>query len=192
MNHTEENYGIDINTVISNIKNNNDNDNNNNNNINKTSKKKNIDKNKKNMIQKQYDSLNYSLEMHKVRKNKKADFDIYSSTNFNIEDKDIDKALFIPSWKDLDEDAKIILIENYANLLYNKYGSKLSLDYIIDFINNNKNKIKYDKINKCICDLSGLNSIIENNEIKLSIKKNVTINKNSHINKLRKSLKKKS
>ena len=43
------------------------------------------------MISKQYDSLNYSLEMHKVRKNKKADFDIYSNNNLNIEDENIDK-----------------------------------------------------------------------------------------------------
>ena len=188
MNHMEDNYDIDINNIISNIKNN-DNENNINDNI-SNKKKKIIDKNKKNMIQKQYDSLNYSLEMHKVRKNQKADFDIYSSNNFNIEDKDIDKALFIPSWKDLDEDNKVVLIENYANLLYNKYSSKLKLDYIINFINKNKSKIKYDKVNKCIYDLSGLNSVIEDNEIKLSIKKQIISNKNSHINKLRKSLKK--
>ena len=41
--------------------------------------------------------------MYKVRKNKKADFDIHSIQKYNIEDEDIDKEEKILTWKDLSE-----------------------------------------------------------------------------------------
>lgn len=66
--------------------------------------KKNIDKpEEKDYYCKQLDSLNYCLEMHKVRKNKKADFDIHSAQKYSIEDEDIDKPNIVLGWKDLSD-----------------------------------------------------------------------------------------
>ena len=144
------------------------------------------------MISKQYDSLNYSLEMHKVRKNKKADFDIYSNNNLSIEDDNIDKCEIIESWKDLSDEQKKIYINDYNIYLFNLYNNTISKEYIESFINKNLNKIKYDKINKCIIDISGLSYKLNNNIGELYIKKKKgTISKDSRLNKLRKSLKKK-
>ena len=139
------------------------------------------------MISKQYDSLNYSLEMHKVRKNKKADFDIYNLNELDIEDKDIDKCIIYNGWKDLTKEEQNFIIDNYTNLLFIKYKEQFSIDYIKLLILNNINKIKYDKKNRCINNLSDLIYINNNIETKLYIKK--TNNKDSHISKLRKSLK---
>lgn len=151
--------------------------------------KKKKDPQKKNMISKQYDSLNYSLEMHKVRKNKKADFDIYSNNNLDIEDENIDKCKMFESWKDLSEEQKNIYINDYSEHLYKYYNEKITKESIISFINKNLTKIKYDKINKCIIDIVGLsNKLNDINE--LYIKKKSIVTKDSRLNKLRKSLKK--
>ena len=149
------------------------------------------DPTKKNMISKQFDSLNYSLEMHKVRKNKKADFDIYSNNNLNIEDEDIDKCIIINSWKDLSEEQKNIYINDYSITLFNLYNNTISQEEILSFINENLNKIKYDKVNRCIIDIQGLSYKLNNDKGELYIKKKFnTTSKDSRLNKLRKSLKK--
>ena len=154
-------------------------------------KKVKTDPNKKNMISKQYDSLNYSLEMHKVRKNKKADFDIYSNNKLSIEDENIDKCEIIDSWKELSIEQKNIYIDNYSITLFKLYNNTISQEDILDFITKNINKIKYDKVNKCIIDIQGLNYKVNNNVGELFIKKNINTTKNSRLNKLRKSLKQK-
>ena len=140
---------------------------------------------------KQFDSLNYSLEMHKVRKNKKADFDIYSNNKLSIEDENIDKCEVIDSWKELSIEQKNIYIDNYSITLFELYNNTISREDILCFITKNINKIKYDKVNKCIIDVQGLNYKLNNNIGELSIKKIINTNKNSRLNKLRKSLKKK-
>ena len=63
---------------------------------------------------KQLDSLNYCLEMYKVRKNKKADFDIHSSQKYNIEDENIDKEVVELIWKDLTESFQKKLINEFV------------------------------------------------------------------------------
>lgn len=183
---TDDNYNNKLNNIIKNINNEYDNQNT------KNIKEKISNKTeKKNQISKQYDSLNYSLEMHKVRKNKKADFDIYSTNNLDIEDVDIDKCIFYKSWKELSSEEQNLFIKQYANILYDKYNKYLNIDYIITFINNNSNKIKYDKINKCILNILDLEFKIDNeNNGELYIKK-MSNNISSQIKKLRKSLKKK-
>ena len=181
---TDDNYEEKLNILLKNV--------NEDYNNKETIKKKISDPNKKNMISKQYDSLNYSLEMHKVRKNKKADFDIYSTNNLDIEDVDIDKCIFYKSWKELSNEEQNLFINQYANILYDKYNKYLTIDYIITFLNNNSNKIKYDKINKCILNILDLEFKINNdNNGELYIKK-MSNNISSQIKKLRKSLKKKT
>ena len=136
---------------------------------------------------KQLDSLNYSLEMYKVRKNKKADFDIHSSQKYNIEDDDIDKHEKILSWKDLSESFKKSLIINFVEEISKKYN--LDIEYTNLFINNNLSKIKYDKNKKKVIDIHGMINCIENNNNILKIKSTNTIkNSNSKVNKLRKAL----
>ena len=103
---------------------------------------------------KQLDSLNYCLEMYKVRKNKKADFDIHSAQKYNIEDEDIDKEEKILTWKDLPESLQQNLIKNFVEEISKKYN--LDIEYTKLFINNNLNKNKYDKYKKKIVDLHGM------------------------------------
>tara|TARA_B100000575_G_C23128952_1_gene654504 strand:+ start:519 stop:1079 length:561 start_codon:yes stop_codon:yes gene_type:complete len=181
---TDDNYENKLDNLLKNV--------NKDYNINQNKDKKKInDPTKKNMISKQYDSLNYSLEMHKVRKNKKADFDIYSNNNLNIEDDDIDKCIIINSWKELSEEEKYICIKKYSINLFNLYNNTISEEDIISFINNNLSKIKYDKVNKCIIDIQGLSYRFKDNKGELYINKKInTTSKDSRINKLRKSLKK--
>lgn len=187
MNSTEENYEKKLNSLLPNLNLKEDEK------LLKNSINIKIKNNtKKNMISKQYDSLNYSLEMHKVRKNKKADFDIYSKNEYNIEDEDIDKCKIVESWKDLSDINKNYCINNYVDILYDKYNKNLNKSYIYNFIIDNKNKIKYDKINKSIIDIQGIGFSGHNNEYKLYIKKKNNVNKNTQIDKLRKSLKKKT
>jgi hypothetical protein len=136
---------------------------------------------------KQLDSLNYSLEMYKVRKNKKADFDIHSTQKYNIEDEDIDKEEKILTWKDLSESLQQNLIKNFIGEISEKYN--LDIEYTNLFINNNLNKIKYDKYKKKIIDLQGMINCVENNNNILKIKTNTVVkNVNSQVNKLRKAL----
>lgn len=135
---------------------------------------------------KQLDSLNYCLEMYKVRKNKKADFDIHSSQKYNIEDEDIDKQDEVLNWKDLSDFLQKKLIKEFVEDISKKYN--LDIKYTEMFINSNLNKIKYDKYKKKIVDLYGMINCIENNINILKIKKVVTKGANSRINKLRKSL----
>jgi len=136
---------------------------------------------------KQLDSLNYCLEMYKVRKNKKADFDIHSTQKYNIEDENIDKEEKILTWKDLSESLQQILIKNFVEEISKKYN--LDIEYTNLFINNNLNKIKYDKYKKKIIDLQGMINCIENNNNILKIKSNTMIkNGNSQVSKLRKAL----
>jgi hypothetical protein len=180
---TDDKYEVRLDNLLKNI--NEDYD------VKQNAKKKKIDPTKKNMISKQYDSLNYSLEMHKVRKNKKADFDIYSNNNLNIEDDDIDKCMIINSWKELSEEEKNIHIDNYSKTLCNFYNNTISEEEILSFINENLSKIKYDKVNKYITDIQGLSYKLKDNICELYIKKKVnTTPKDSRLNKLRKSLKK--
>tara|TARA_Y100000389_G_C17236842_1_gene401012 strand:+ start:164 stop:712 length:549 start_codon:yes stop_codon:yes gene_type:complete len=131
-------------------------------------------------------SLNYCLEMHKVRKNRKADFDIHSINKYNIEDDDIDKFDEILSWKDLSQEVQAQYIYEFSEILQNKYT--LNIDYIIEFIYNNLNKIKYSKFEKKIEDINGMVCILENNVKILKIKQKV-VQKTNSISKLRKSLK---
>lgn len=116
---------------------------------------------------KQFDSLNYSLEMHKVRKNKKADFNIHNVNEHNIEDDNIDKCEYVMSWKELPEDIQDELIDNYAEKICTNY--KLDKQYIIDFINSNQNKIKYNKKNKIIDDITNMVVSINNDNNRILI-----------------------
>ena len=135
---------------------------------------------------KQLDSLNYCLEMYKVRKNKKADFDIHSSQKYNIEDENIDKHVEVLNWKNLSESFQKKLINEFVEDTSKKYN--LDIEYTEIFINNNLNKIKYDKYKKKIVDLYGMINCIENTINVLKIKKVAAKGVNSRINKLRKSL----
>ena len=153
----------------------------------KEMKNKKIVKNEdKDFYCKQLDSLNYCLEMYKVRKNKKADFDIHSIQKYNIEDEDIDKEEKILNWKDLSETKQEELIKNFIKEISDKYN--LDIEYTEIFIRDNLSKIKYDKYKKKIVDLHGMINCVENNINILKIKKITTKGTNSHINKLRKSL----
>ena len=176
MNSTEENYELKLERILNKYKNND-----------------NTQNTEEDKLQTQpigqcntLNSLNYCLEMHKVRRNQKADFDIHSTNKYNIEDDDIDKFDVILSWKDLSQDTKDKCINEYATVLQNKYN--LKLDYILEFINNNINKIKYNKFNKTIEDINGMVCILENNVKILKIKQKIPQKSNS-ISKLRKSLK---
>ena len=160
---TDDNYENKLDNLLKNI--------NEDYNVNQKEEKTKVDPTKKNMISKQFDSLNYSLEMHKVRKNKKADFDIYSNNNLNIEDDDIDKCIVVNSWKDLSEEQKNICINNYNTTLFNLYNNTISKEEILSFINENLNKIKYDKVNKCIIDIQGMGYKLNDNKGELYIKK---------------------
>jgi len=124
--------------------------------------------------------------MYKVRKNKKADFDIHSSQKYNIEDENIDKQEEVLNWKDLSESFQKKLINEFVEDTSKKYN--LDIKYTEIFINSNLNKIKYDKYKKKIVDLYGMINCIENNNNVLKIKKVVAKGANSRINKLRKSL----
>jgi len=135
---------------------------------------------------KQLDSLNYCLEMHKVRKNKKADFDIHSIQKHNIEDKDIDKCTEALSWKELSETLQKELINNFVTEISNKY--KLEIEYTEIFVNSNLNKIKYDKYERKIIDIHSMINCTENSINILKIKQKNVNTSNSRINKLRKSL----
>ena len=134
---------------------------------------------------KQFETINYCYEMYKVRKNKKADFDIHSMNKLNIEDKDIDKIDKVLSWKELDDSVKNVLIDNYVDELYNIYLNKIMKETIKNFVLKNKNKIRYNKKEKKIDTIIGMVCI--NNE-ELIIKKKTT-NSNELISKLRKSIK---
>lgn len=134
---------------------------------------------------KQLDSLNYCLEMHKVRQNKKADFDIYSTQKYNIEDENIGKLIKYVNWKDLDSKIQDNLIEDFVIETSRNYN--LDINYTREFVNSNINKIKYNKYEKKIENLSGMIHCIHNNKNILKIKmKEKTINNN--LNKLKKSL----
>lgn len=193
MNNSLGDYENKLDLIITNIKNNNK--------IKKTYKNEDLDikkdiKNEEKKITtnenkdfycKQLDSLNYSLEMYKVRKNKKADFDIHSTQKYNIEDEDIDKEEKILTWKDLSESLQQNLIKNFIGEISEKYN--LDIEYTNLFINNNLNKIKYDKYKKKIIDLQGMINCVENNNNILKIKTNTVVkNGNSQVNKLRKAL----
>tara|TARA_Y100001958_G_C21174181_1_gene505341 strand:+ start:684 stop:1259 length:576 start_codon:yes stop_codon:yes gene_type:complete len=118
---------------------------------------------------KQLDSLNYCLEMHKVRKNKKADFDIHSAQKYNIEDEDIDKPNIVLGWKDLSDIKKEELIENFIVEITDRFN--LDLKQTMEFVNSNISKIKYDKQKEKIVDILGMTTCIENNTKILKIKK---------------------
>ena len=84
MNNSYESYELKLDSIISNLNKDKKEDV-----INKEDEvieKKNVD-----IKNKQFESINYCYEMYKVRKNKKADFDIHSINKLNIEDDDIDK-----------------------------------------------------------------------------------------------------
>lgn len=179
MDNSYEDYNKKLDNIIRNIKVNN--------------KKKNSDtvkikktvSNEKDFYCKQLDSLNYCLEMHKVRQNKKADFDIYSTLDYNIEDESIGKNVSYTTWKDLEESKKKELIEEFINKVSHNYN--LELDYTKEFVTNNLNKIKYDKYSKKIVDIQGMVNCIDNNKNILKIKIKDKSN-NNNINKLRKTL----
>ena len=119
----------------------------------------------------------------KFVKIKKADFDIYSTQKYNIEDENIDKIEVILGWKELDNSIKEELINDYVDILSKTYIS-LSKTYIKDFILKNKDKIRYNKKDKKIDTILGICYL--NNE--LSIKKKTKFN--LAIDKLRKTIKK--
>ena len=169
--------------ITSNINENNINENN----INENNINENENKNKVETHCKTLDSLNYCLEMHKVRKNKKADFDIHSSSNLHIEDDDIDKFELYSCWKDLSVELQDTYINDYIETIINKYN--LDKDYIRQFIKNNINKIKYDKIQQKILEITDMLYIKQNDSYILKIKQKTNLKKSESINKLRKSLK---
>ena len=178
MNNTYESYELKLDKIIDNL--------------NKQSSdevviedKEDISEIKKIEKNKQFETINYCYEMYKVRKNKKADFDIHSMNKLDIEDKDIDKTEKVLSWKELDETIKNMLIDNYVDELYDIYLNKILKDKIKTFILKNKNKIRYNKKEKKIDTITGIMCI--NNE-ELIIKKKTT-NSNELLNKLRKSVK---
>ena len=214
MNSSFENYETKIDNIITNIKNNNKNIKNNNKII-KTHKNvvvsktilndnednklndndiklsgnpgnKNAKPGEKDFYCKQLDSLNYCLEMHKVRKNKKADFDIHNTEKYSIEDKNIDKQMEVLSWKELPDSLKEESIMNFINEISNNHN--MDLDYTTIFVNSNLNKIKYDKYKGKIVDLYGMINCIENNINILKIKPKIAGTVNSRVNKLRKAL----
>lgn len=178
MNNTYESYELKLEEIINKL-----NKKDNNEVVNETKDDQNevkkIEKNK------QFETINYCYEMYKVRKNKKADFDIHSMNKLNIEDKDIDKVDKVLSWKELDDSVKNVLIDNYVDELYNVYLNKIMKETIKNFILKNKNKIRYNKKEKKIDTIIGMVCI--NNE-ELIIKKKTT-NSNELISKLRKSIK---
>tara|TARA_B000000565_G_scaffold245152_1_gene212752 strand:- start:288 stop:824 length:537 start_codon:yes stop_codon:yes gene_type:complete len=177
MNNTYESYELKLDNIINNL-----------NKKNKeiiTENKEDLVENKKIEKNKQFETINYCYEMYKVRKNKKADFDIHSMNNLSIEDDDIDKVDKVLSWKDLDEDRKTKLIDDYVDYLYNIYSNKIKKEVIKNFILNNKSKIRYNKKDKKIDTIIGMICVNEN---ELVIKKKIT-NSNELINKLRKSIK---
>jgi len=186
MNSSYEPYENKLNNILKKIKkiphnDNNDNNDNNNNNDN------NDNNDKTETHCKTLDSLNYCLEMHKVRRNKKADFDIHSSSNLHIEDSDIDKCELFSSWKDLSNELQETYINNYIESVIYKY--KLEKEYFRDFIKNNINKIKYDKVEQKILEITDMLYIKQNDLYILKIKQKTNIKKSDSINKLRKSLK---
>ena len=127
----------------------------------------NKEKNSSNRLKcKQFDTINYCYEMYKVRKNKKADFDIYSTQKYNIEDENIDKMEIILGWKELDNNRKEELIEDYIDTLSDTYKS-LSKTYIKDFVIKNKAKIRYNKKDKKIDTILGICYL--NNELSIKI-----------------------
>ena len=210
MNSSFENYETKIDNIITNIKNNNKiikthknvvvsktklNDNEEDNKLNDNEKdiklssnpgNKNAKPGEKDFYCKQLDSLNYCLEMHKVRKNKKADFDIHNTEKYSIEDKNIDKQMEVLSWKELPDSLKEESIMNFINEISNNHN--MDLDYTTIFVNSNLNKIKYDKYKGKIVDLYGMINCIENNINILKIKPKITGTVNSRVNKLRKAL----
>ena len=143
--------------------------------------KKNVD-----IKNKQFESINYCYEMYKVRKNKKADFDIHSINKLNIEDDDIDKIEKVLGWKDLNDDTRNSYMEDYVNELYDKYNGNIVKVNIRDFVMSNKSKIKYNKKEKKIDDIQGM-ICINGNELIIKKKESKS---NNLINKLRKSIKK--
>ena len=180
MDNSYEDYTNKLDNIIKNIK-----INNNKKNDYSDIKLKKTNTNEKDFYCKQLDSLNYCLEMHKVRKNKQADFDIHNSLKYNIEDESIGKDVKYNTWKDLEETLKLELINNFILELSENY--KLDIEYTKTFVNNNISKIKYDKYKKKITDIHGMIHCINNNKNSLKIKiKEKTINNN--ICKLRKAL----
>ena len=179
MDNSLEDYNKKLDNIIKNIK------------INNKKKSAEIVKIKKTVSEdkdfycKQLDSLNYCLEMHKVRQNKKADFDIYSTMDYNIEDDTIGKTIEYTNWKDIENIKKTELIDTFINEISSNYN--LDIDYTRSFINNNLNKIKYDKYNKKIVDIQGMVNCSYNNKNTLKIKIKDK-NTNNNISKLRKSL----
>ena len=144
--------------------------------------------NEKDFYCKQLDSLNYCLEMHKVRQNKKADFDIHNTLKYNIDDDIIGKNVVYDSWKEVHNDEKNTIIEEFIQDLIKKYD--LEYNYTKDFVNHNIKKIKYDKYNKKISSIYNMIVYEENNNKLLKIKINNKNNSNN-IQKMRKSLKNK-
>ena len=186
MDKTYEDYPIQLENIIKNIKINNKKYKQDNIKIHSNIKVNKINKTEetKDFYCKQLDSLNYCLEMHKVRQNKKADFDIYSTLEYNIEDENIGKNVVFSSWKELDDNIKNTLIEEFITELSETHN--LDVKYTEEFVNANLNKIKYDKYNKKIVDLHGMIKCTNNNSSILKIK--IKDKKNTNINKLRKSL----
>ena len=192
MDKTYEDYIVKLENILKNIKINNKkykliNEKNNNIikiNIIDKNNENNEKKETKDFYCKQLDSLNYCLEMHKVRQNKKADFDIYSTLKYNIEDENIGKNVVFSNWKDLDNNLKNDLINEFIKEI--SETNNLDFEYTQEFVNNNLNKIKYDKYNKKIVDIHGMIKCTNDNKTILKIK--IKDKKNSNINKLRKSL----
>ena len=178
MNNNYESYELKLESIINNLNKNNESI------LNKEEEvveKKNLD-----IKNKQFESINYCYEMYKVRKNKKADFDIHNMNNLNIEDDNIDKVEKVLGWKDLNDEIKNKFIETYVDELYDEHKGNIDKINIRDFILANKSKIKYNKKESKIDDILGM-ICVNGNE--LIIRKKQT-KSNNLINKLRKSIKK--
>ena len=136
------------------------------------------------------EGLQYCLEMHKVKNNKKADFDIHNNSKLNIEDEDIDKFKSYSNWNDLSEEFKNEKIKEFILHLQQKHNlDNKSIDKLEILINSNIKNIKYNKYQEKIIDLVGLVykkdiNCFNMNTIKTSDKKNSRV-KNSRLSKLR-------
>lgn len=138
------------------------------------------------------EGLQYCYEMYKVKNNKKADFDIHKTSNYDIEDKNIDKLNKYITWNELSDELKNEKIKNFVDYNSKKYNLDIKGKNKLDkLIKNNIKNIKYNKEQLKIIDVNGLIFKKENNIITFNIsilKNNKKLSnkiKNSRLSKLK-------
>jgi len=140
------------------------------------------------------EGLQYCLEMHKVKNNKKANFDIHNSSKLNIEDEDIDKFKTYENWNNLSEEIKNNKIQEYILSLKDKYNLDNKILHKLEkIVLENIKHIKYNKYQEKIIDLTGLVYKKETNTFNFNTFKNIDKKnsrvKNSRLSKLRNKVK---